>query len=371
MFDPYRAGYALGESLASLAPEVVFLNSSINYAVAELLEGLYDGLDSEQVVVIGNTGSGIYETTGFITQGAAALGLNSDGQVNWKILCIENADQGLSEKLEQALASLPANGPSPCLAYVAADFRINVQELEQFMQQHIPYPVIGGMSNDDSAMRACYVYANRRVVEKGLAVLLAFGRLNFTLSVGNSLQAIGHTGVVEQVDGAQICRIDGVTASHFIERETGRPMLPTDMSVVLLEVSCPGEPCVKRIRSIIPNTQATNQNLRMICGIAAGSQVQVCLADPVDLQDNVEEIAQREKAAGKSPVAALIISCFGRKIVLGSKIHHEINSLTDRFPALPLLGFPSMGEIAPLRQTEGYSRSYFHNMTYVLLLIED
>ena len=58
MFDPYRAGYALGESLASLAPEVVFLNSSINYAVAELLEGLYDGLDSEQVVVIGLSGHG-------------------------------------------------------------------------------------------------------------------------------------------------------------------------------------------------------------------------------------------------------------------------------------------------------------------------
>ena len=73
LFDPYRAGFALGENLAALAPEVVFLYSSMHYATPELLEGLYDGLDSDKAIIIGNTGAGIYETSGFITQGAAAL----------------------------------------------------------------------------------------------------------------------------------------------------------------------------------------------------------------------------------------------------------------------------------------------------------
>jgi hypothetical protein len=35
-----------------------------------------------------------------------------------------------------------------------------------------------------------------------------------------------------------------------------------------------------------------------------------------------------------------------------------------------LAGFPSFGEIAPLRRRGGYTRNLFHNMTYVLLLLE-
>ena len=371
LFDPYRAGYALGESLAALRPEVVFLHSSLHYATPELLEGLYDGLDSDKPIVIGNTGGGIYETSGFIAQGAAALALNSDGKIDWEIHCIDNADQDLTGKLEQVLAAQANDGRQPCLAFVAADFRINAQELEQFMQEHIPYPVIGGLANDDMFMRNCSIYTNRRIIEKGMALLLAYGPLNHSLSVGNTLRCIGHSGYVEAVDGQQVCRIGGVTASRFIERETGRPMLHTDISVVLLEVSGPETPPVKRLRSIIPEVHTRNENLRLICGIPQGSQVQVCLASPTDLLDSVEEIAETEKASGKRPVAALIISCIGRKMVLGRKIHQEIDALTDRFPGLPLLGFPSVGEIAPLRHAEGYSRSYFHNMTYALLLIEE
>ena len=371
LFDPYRAGFALGENLAALAPEVVFLYSSMHYATPELLEGLYDGLDSDKAIIIGNTGAGIYETSGFITQGAAALALNSDGKIDWQIHCIENADRKLTGKLEQVLASLPTDREPPCLAYVSADFRINAQELEQFLQTHSPYPVIGGLANDDLLMRNCYIYANRRVIEKGLAVLLAYGRMNLSLAVGNTLHCIGHSGLVEQVDGQQVFQIDGISASRFIERETGRPMLHTDISVVLLEVSGPEMPPVKRLRSIIPEDHHGDQSLRLICGIPVGSQTQVCLADPTDLLDNVEAIAEAEKATGRRPVAALIVSCLGRKMVLGKKTHQEINALPDRFPGLPLLGFPSLGEIAPLRQDEGYSRSYFHNMTYVLLLIEE
>ena len=32
-------------------------------------------------------------------------------------------------------------------------------------------------------MRNCYIYANRRVIEKGLAVLLAYGRLIYHVAL--------------------------------------------------------------------------------------------------------------------------------------------------------------------------------------------
>ena len=98
--------------------------------------------------------------------------------------------------------------------------------------------------------------------------------------------------------------------------------------------------------------------------------MQVALAEPPELLADVEVIADAQKAADKHPVAALIVSCTGRKRVLGKQTHHEVDALTARFPGLPLIGFPSHGEIAPLSLPTGYTGNHFHNMTYVLLLIE-
>ena len=371
LFDPYRAGYALGEKLAPLSPEVIFLFSSIHYATQELLEGLYDALGTDETVVIGNSGGGIYETAGITNQGAAALGLNSYGKVTWKLSCIEDVDQNLAEKLQQLGDAQRAEGVKPTLAYLAADFRIDAQELEHFILHHICYPVVGGLADDDLQRRSCRLYANRCVLQNALVLLAAYGELNFSTAVGNDLRHIGHRAQVDKVEGKHLCQIDGIPASQFIERETGSPLLHSDFATVLLRVSDPQTLEIRRLRSIIPDEQATTTDkLHLICGIPTGSEVQVCLADTAELLDSVEQIAEREKASGNQPVAALIVSCTGRKHALGKKIHHEVDALTDRFPGLPLVGFPSHGEIAPLRQSNSRcTHNFFHNMTYVLLLI--
>ena len=99
--------------------------------------------------------------------------------------------------------------------------------------------------------------------------------------------------------------------------------------------------------------------------------MRVCLAHPEDMVAEVRAIAEAASASGRVPVAALVVSCSGRKAVLGTHIGHEISALTEAFVAgLPLAGFPSLGEIAPLQGANGYTRNLFHNMTYVLLLIE-
>nr|WP_294249201.1 FIST C-terminal domain-containing protein [Propionivibrio sp.] len=85
----------------------------------------------------------------------------------------------------------------------------------------------------------------------------------------------------------------------------------------------------------------------------------------------VHAIAEAASASGKGAAAALVISCSGRKVLLGEQIKHETSALTEAFaPDLPLAGFTSFGEIAPLRRADGYTRNLFHNMTYVLLVIE-
>ena len=56
-------------------PEVVLLFASMHYDHADLLSGLYDGLDNDNLRVIGNTGDGCYGPHGNEDIGASALGL--------------------------------------------------------------------------------------------------------------------------------------------------------------------------------------------------------------------------------------------------------------------------------------------------------
>ena len=98
--------------------------------------------------------------------------------------------------------------------------------------------------------------------------------------------------------------------------------------------------------------------------------MQVCLAEPEQLIAEVQSIAERCRHQHFQPSAALIVSCAGRKWLLGDRIQEEVSELVKGGCAdVPIAGFPSFGEIAPLPQGSGYSDNLFHNMTYVLLLL--
>lgn len=369
--DPYRAGIALGESVAPMSPEVVFLFSSVHYSVPELLEGLHDALERDDIIVVGNSGDGFYESTRVADQGAAVLGLSSDGQVRWRLAHVERLHEDLEAKVEQLMATLSEEGETPCLGFLVSDFRVDASRIEAVLRETVGFPVVGGLAADEFRMESCYVYVNREVLSEALVVLAAYGDLRFSIRVGNSLQAVGRSGLIEVAEDAHIHRIDGISAMDFIERETGKPVLHTDWGILSLRVQDPEVAEEKRQRSIVRDSSARLGSLGLFAGIAKGHSVQVCLAHPEGLVAEVKAIAEAASVSGRASVAALVISCSGRKAVLGSQIGQEVSALTDAFaPGLPLAGFPSLGEIAPLQGAKGYTRNLFHNMTYVLLLIE-
>jgi small ligand-binding sensory domain FIST len=104
-------------------------------------------------------------------------------------------------------------------------------------------------------------------------------------------------------------------------------------------------------------------------GVQPGDLVQVCVAESSELISEVHRIVEQIDIGDFVPSAALIVSCAGRKWLLGGQIEFEVRALADRFGgSLPIAGFPSFGEIGPLWHEGKYTRNLFHNMTYVLLL---
>ena len=373
--DPYRAGVELGEALAAITPEVIFLFSTVHYDnPAELLEGLYDTLANDQLVVIGNSGDGYYESHTNSDIGAAALGINSGGTITWAVASAEGVNHDPEGTTRRALANLhqAMGNKSPNLMFLASHFSADASRIEAVIQQEVKVPMIGGFAADDNRMQSCFLFVNRRVIEDGVVLLGAGGPLAFAIRVGNSLAPVGRPGRVEDAEGTNIRCVDGVSAMDFIERETGKPVLQTDRGIVSLTIIDPDQPNVRRLRSIVPDFSTDAGHLGLYGGIETGKTIQVCLARPDDLINEVHAIAEAATQLDFQPKAAVIVSCGGRKQLLGDKIHHETAALNAAFAdQLPLVGFPSFGEIGPLQSADGYSRNLFHNMTYVLLLLGD
>ena len=75
-----------------------------------------------------------------------------------------------------------------------------------------------------------------------------------------------------------------------------------------------------------------------------------------------------EKAGG---AAAVVISCAGRKWLLEDRGEEEVEQVLAALgQRIPLVGFPSFGEIGPFRKPDGaYTETFFHNVTFVICSI--
>jgi hypothetical protein len=371
--DPYRAALHLGQSVADISPEIVFLFTTVHYDDwDEFMSGLHDGLGTKSVRVIGASGDGIHELQQTCEVGAAVLALSSNGAVQWRLATANNIAADPEGAVRRAVADLSEqmDGRSPSLYFLVSDFRVDASRIETVIRDEITVPVIGGMAGDDNnKMENCCVFADDRMLQGSLAMLAADGPVDFRIHVGNALTSVGKAGHIDSANGKVVSGIAGVMASEFVERETGKPFLRSDQGMVTLTILNAGLEGEKKLRAVAKNIETQAGCLTLHGGVQPGDLVQVCVAQPEELISEVQRIVEEIDTEDFVPSAALIVSCAGRKWLLGGQIEFEVRTLAQRFGGnLPIAGFPSFGEIGPLWHEGKYTRNLFHNMTYVLLL---
>lgn len=369
--DPYRAGLELGESLAEIRPEVVFLFSSIHYrGDAELLAGVYEAVDDPALALIGNTGDGFFATARLGTVGAAALGLNSEGRIRWKAVGSRAGPGPDREAVEASVRKLEGQFADDELRLVFAVAGVHTDGalLTSILNERLHVPVVGGLAGDDRKMQTSFVYANREVLPEGVALLGIGGDVAFDIRVASTLHPVGHSGTVTGSEGTVLAEIDGLPAIEFVEREAGKPVLQADKGVSAFALSDPDEPTLQYVRSIADFH--SSGTISLFGGIRQSDRVQFCHASPEVMIDDVRAVAGKPLPARFAPSAALVVSCAGRKWVLGDEMSREVEAIQSSLGRpLEIAGFPSYGEIAPRELAHGYTRSLFHNVTCVLLLL--
>lgn len=371
--DPYKAGVEIAEQLAEIQPEVIFLFSSIHYQGSpELLESLYAELSPCVPILIGNTGDGIYAKEAVADIGVSALAINTGGKAHWHVVLRHGLQEHPFECAEDCLRTVLAEcAEKPKFLFLASDFRTDSSEVLRALNQGTDVPVVGGLAADDYTFVNCHIFANQEVSTDALALLAAEGEIDFDIRLGNSPQPVGKPGRITENASTFLRRVDDLPIMEFLEREMGKPLDHIDKGILTMRTVNPDHAGEHQVRSLLlPEDLEQERGVKLFGGVANGEQIQVCIYPQESMIQDIANIASSVSRSPFRPQAALIVSCAGRKAVLGGTIQIETSGLLKQNPTLQALaGYPSFGEFAPAPRPHGYSPTRFHNMTYALLLL--
>jgi hypothetical protein len=372
--DAYRAGSEIGENLKGIAPEVILLFASITFDsdYADFFDGLYDGLETRDPIVFGGTGDGIYETNLAAHYGVCALGINSGGSTRWSVALETGAGADSPGSARRAAAAARDRLGAPAAwAFVLADgVTADGTGIVSGVREILPGPFLGGMTGDDRKFTRSRIFLNGQVVQDAVALLLASGALPFCTHTVSGFVPTGTQGIVEASQGKTIQRISGLTPLAFIKDQIGKPLAEADHGILALATY--PDPALEhfftRASCRIDNQAET---ITLFGSIPEGATVRVSAAGTEQLLQAATRCIETLIGTGFVPAAAIMVSCAGRKWQLDSCGQEEVQAFQKAVGAgVPLVGFPSFGEIGPFLQQDGtLTEPFFHNATLVICLL--
>lgn len=369
--DSYEAGIEMGEALREIQPEVILLFASIYYDFTEFFEAFYSGLGRRNVIIFGGTGDGVYETQQVANNGITGLAINGGGNIQWSMAFSTHVHQTPFEKAQQCAQELVNQSQTPIdFAFVFADKDCDGVKVVEGVGNVLKVPFVGGLTGDDWQFKKGVVFVNGNVYEDAVAILGMSGAFSFAVNTASGWQPVGKTGVVEESHGNILCYIDGKTAFDFLEEQFGMPVSDASLGVFTLAVY-ESEQSERYFLRTADRIFIESGEVSYFGSIKTGTPVRVCNATNDDVVNGVSEAIQGIGTLAFEPTCAVVISCGARKWLLRERMTEETSRLFDDLgKKIPLVGFPSFGEMGPIRHHDGsYSPVFFHNVSYVLLLL--
>lgn len=252
--------------------------------------------------------------------------------------------------------------------YLLADgLLVNGPELVQGMNDILPAAVrlAGGMAGDTTAFERTWTIVGGEPRQGHVTALGFYGdRLRMERGCRGGSVGFGPRRLVTRSAGNVVYELDGTPALQLYKEFLGElaSTLPGGASHFPLSVfrSSQSEAVIRFVLGVDDATQS----ITVAGDIPQGAQVQLSRANRGDLLEGAQEAADALGIrAGSDPVLNLVVSCIGRRIVLGEQTEEELETTIEHLPAGSLQsGFYSYGEIS----STDARRCDMHNMTLTL-----
>lgn len=226
----------------------------------------------------------------------------------------------------------------------------------------------GGLAGDGSDFEKTLVGLNGMPQEGNIVAIGFYGdRLKVGFGSKGGWDPFGPERIVTKSEGNVLYELDNQNALDLYKKYLGDEAagLPSSALFYPLSIQTEGadEPIVRTILSI----DEENQSMTFAGNIPEGAIAQLMKHNMNKLIDGAEEAAENciEKLTdAKNPELAILVSCVGRKIVMGQNIEEEVEVIRDLLgESTAITGFYSYGEIAPFNYL---SRCELHNQTMTI-----
>jgi len=367
--DSYEAGLDIGRALSDIRPEFILLFPPAHYNFEEVFEGLYSGLGTSEVLVFGGTGDGFDGSVNLLEEGIGALGINSHKKIKWTISIRTGADISPFENAQSCIQNVLENaGGKINTAIVLADFSCDGVKIVDGVRSVINQPFIGGLIGDYWNFKPGYILLNGKTYPRSVGIVGMSGDFEFAMNVASGWKPTGKLGFIEKSDGNQVEYVDGKTTYDFLEEQLEKQ--PEDAGLVPMAAYESTDSDYFFLRGP-SNIDVNSGKITYVGSLPEGTPVRVCKASEQDVVEGVVDTLKGLEGIKFTPLFSIIITCRGRRIILKDRAEVEVSHVFQTLGiTLPILGFPSFGELAPFRKSDGtYTNVFFHNVSYSILLV--
>jgi hypothetical protein len=268
---------------------------------------------------------------------------------------------------------------SPGLAgvlLISEGLAVNAGDLVAGLQEAVGagVPIIGGLAGDGPHFQRTLVGAGAVPPAPGLVAAIGFlgDALRFGHGCAAGWDAFGPLRSITASDGRVLKELDGEPALDLYERYLGPEAagLPHTGLLYPLRIWNQAEPGHDLLRTLL-GVDREARTLTFAADLPVGWRAQLMRGRFGGLADGAAAAAAsaRAPAGVVGDSAAFIVSCVGRRLLMGQRVEEEVLAARECLPpSMRVLGFYSYGEIAPHPAT---GRSVLHNQTMTVLTLAE
>lgn len=256
---------------------------------------------------------------------------------------------------------------------ISEGLKVNGSELVQGLTDAVgtEIPIAGGLAGDGPDFGETRVCCNNLPVSGQVAVLGLYGE-SIQIGCGSvgGWDAFGPERVVTRAEGNILYELDGKPALQLYKTYLGDEAKNLPGSALLFPLMIRTNKSDKEsgvVRTIL-GIDEENQSMTFAGDIKEGAMVQLMSANFERLIDGAGSAARFADLSNyEGDKLAILISCVGRKMILGQRIADEVETVQEILgDDVAQIGFYSYGEISPHVKT---GNCELHNQTMTVTMI--
>lgn len=277
------------------------------------------------------------------------------------------------QKLGAALyEKMPKEGLKHMFALSTGSF-INGSALIKGLEQNIQNSVTitGGICGDADRFEKTVASYNEPPKQGEVVLVGLYGEdLEITYASFGGFQPFGPERIVTRAEGNIVYEIDDQPAldlyKKYLAEKAGNKLV--SRLAYPLNVIQPGRDYAV-VRTILDN-ETEDGSIILAGDCAQDSRVQLMMASVHGIVEGAQEAAKYAlEGRTKQPELALLVSCMGRKAIMGLRTEEEIELITDTIGGgTAITGFYSYAEMAPIHNKQ---ECEVHNQTMTLTLLSE